>query len=477
MQILSKKSHTAALLAILFLALLVRLYKITTPPLDWHSFRQADTASVSRMYVEKGIDLLHPTYHDVSNIASGKDNLAGYRMVEFPVLNASVAFIVRLMPSFSLDVVSRVQSVVLSLGTLIFLFLLTSGISGKRVGYVTLILGAFLPYFVYYSRAILPEAGMLFFSTGALYFFFSWAHEKKLWQYVLSLLFLSLALLMKPFVLFLFPVFFAIWFIYTKKIISAITTFLLLILAVGPMLWWRQWILQFPSGIPASDWLYNGDGIRFRPAWFRWLFFERLTKLILGYVGVVFLPLSVYAAHKREVFIYGAWWGGVLIYLSVIATGNVRHDYYQNLLVPIILITVARGVCVLESFIRKKLSPAYSFTATLLLVIAMLSLSWYRVKEYYIVNHWEYVRAGAAVQRFTPPDALVIANALGDTQFLYQTHRSGWPIGFSIDKKIELGAKYYITTSKDDEANELRKRFFVIDETDEYLIIDLTHQR
>src|SRR5207302_6010614 len=60
-------------------------------------------------------------------------------------------------------------------------------------------------------------------------------------------------------------------------------------ICVLPLVLWRQWILQYPEGIPANAWLLNGNGIRFRPAFFRWIFYERLTKLISGYLGIVIL--------------------------------------------------------------------------------------------------------------------------------------------------------------------------------------------
>lgn len=470
-------TQNSSILLILFCAFAVRLYKITTPPLDWHSFRQADTASVTRNYVENGIDLLHPTYHDLSNIASGKENPQGYRMVEFPLLNAVSAAVVLLFNLTSVDVVSRLVSVVLSLGTLIFLFALTQKISGKRVALITLIIGSFFPYFVFYSRTILPEAGVVFFSTGALYFFYSWCAQKKWWQYMLSAVLLTFGLLLKPFVLFLFPVFFAIWFTHKRAVSSFFLTLFLLGGAVIPLLWWRNWIQNYPEGIPASNWLFNGNGIRLRPAWFRWLFYERMTKLMLGFVGSIFLPISLFKLKKSELYIYGAWLFGIISYLIIIATGNVQHDYYQNLLVPILLISVARGACMAEAFLRKKFTPAVSLSIVSLLVIFSLTTSWRYVKEFYIVNHWEYVRAGAAVDRLTPLTSKVIAPAFGDTQFLYQTKRSGWPIGYSIDEKIKLGATHYVTTSKDDEANELKKRFTIIEETNEYILIDLTQPK
>ena len=78
------------LIFIILVAFLVRLYRIDNPIADWHSFRQADTASVTREYIENSIDLLRPRYHDLSNIQSGFDNPMGYRMVEFPFINGLI---------------------------------------------------------------------------------------------------------------------------------------------------------------------------------------------------------------------------------------------------------------------------------------------------------------------------------------------------------------------------------------------------
>src|SRR3989344_4354827 len=78
---------------VLVLGFMVRLYKINNPVADWHSWRQADTAAVTRNYVNDGMDLLLPKYDDISSIQSRIFNPQGYRMVEFPIYNAISAVI------------------------------------------------------------------------------------------------------------------------------------------------------------------------------------------------------------------------------------------------------------------------------------------------------------------------------------------------------------------------------------------------
>ena len=120
----------------------------------------------------------------------------------------------------------------------------------------------------------------------------------------------------------------------------------------------------------------------------------------------------------------------------------------------------------------------YSRLLTLLVsafaIVLMLFLSWYDIQGYYQVNNSTMVEAGKVADAILPKDAKVIAPYNGDTAFLYQTRRSGWPIGYSIDEKIKDGATHYVTVVYDDEARALEKQYTVLAKTDKYLIIQLS---
>lgn len=471
---LSSLRNKYALVLIVILAFVVRLHHITNEPLDWHAFRQSDTASVTKEYVKNGIDLLIPQYDDLGNIQSGKENPQGYRMVEFPIINALTASIIQFLGT-PIASTSRLVSVLFSLGSLCTLYYIVDKISGKKTAHATALIFALLPFGIYYSRAILPESPMLFFMLSSFASYFSWLTSRKYRYLFFATLLLSLAFLMKPFVVFMVPALVGmIWFVRGKNTWKEWSLPLMGIIAVLPFLWWRKWIEQFPSGIPANDWLFNGNNIRFRPAWFRWIFWERLTKLICGYVGVLFFPLNFFN-HNKDLIVYGSWWIGAIIYLSVVATGNVQHDYYQALLIPIICITLARGALIALQLLSEKLTKSFAYPIVIFILISAGLLSWNGyIHDYFNINHWDYIDAGKAVDRLTPPDAKVIAPAFGDTMFLYQTNRRGWPIGFEIDKKIKAGATHYITTTYDDEAHMIEKNFTLIERGPNYLLFDLT---
>jgi 4-amino-4-deoxy-L-arabinose transferase-like glycosyltransferase len=447
--------------------------------LDWHSWRQVDTASVTREYVKHGISPLVPRYHDLSNIPSGLENPEGYRMVEFPALNILTAAIIKAAPDLPLVQTSRMVSILLSLGTLISLFFFVKELFGLKTAYLSAFWFAFLPYSIYYSRTVLPEPAMLFAATFSLTTFTYWLKSKHWGWYLTSLLSLALALLLKPFAIFLFPVYGALVFNkFRWQFWRQWSLYLFGALALGPLFAWREWIPQYPAGIPASDWLFNSNGIRLRPAWFRWLFYERVTKLFLGYAGLLLVVGSPFFLTRAQLRIFLAWWAGILSYLILIATGNVHHDYYQVMLTAPMSLTLALGSLVIYRQLAKVINPLVAIVSLVIISSLTLGIAWTQVSGYFNVNHWEYVRAGQAADRLLPEDAKVIAPAYGgDTGFLFQTNRSGWPIGFDIDNKIKQGATHYLTTNYDEEAKDLAEKYFIVEQTEEYLLLDLTSTR
>ncbi len=465
-------------IAVLLLALAVRLYKIDNPIADWHSFRQADTASVTRNFVDKGVNLLVPTYHDNSNIQSGKDNPNGYRMVEFPLYNLLHYSVYQVYPSMGLEVAGRLTSVLLSLVAIYFVFLIGEKLSGFFVGWMAALFMATLPFSIYYSRVILPEPLMIAAILGSYWFLVKMSESsgvKKRWYLLISSLLFAVAILVKPFAIFFaLPNAAIIFRSWAKGELNALDVILFSIIGITPFIWWRNHILSYPTGVPASDWLINSTGIRFRPAWFRWLFSERIGKLILGVYGTTFLMLGLIAKPKNEGVAYWLWALGILLYFSVIAGGNVQHDYYQAITIPYLSFLMAKGAALMLSLSRATYSRLLTIIMTVVVFVSMISLSWYEVKGYYQINNWAIVEAGKAVDELLPKDAKVIAPYNGDTAFLYQTHRSGWPLGYDIEDKMAKGATYYVSVSYDDEARDLEKEYTLVSKNDKYIIIKLS---
>lgn len=475
-----KKIGILILAIIILAAFIVRLYRIDNPVADWHSWRQADTSAVTRNFVKDGIDLLHPRFDDLSNIPSGKENPQGYRFVEFPLYNAAAAGMFNIFNKFSIEMWGRLVTIFSSILSIIFLFLLVRKYLGLRVGLLTAFFFGFLPYNIYYSRTILPDPSMVMAILGGTYFFDRWISQNvirmTLW-YVLAILFTASAFLLKPFALFFtLPIIYLAFRKWGIRLLIKPQLWLFAILTLAPLILWRNWIQQFPEGIPVFDWLFNENDIRFKGAFFQWIFADRIGRLILGYWGLALLVLGfIRKLNQKEGLFFLSFIASSLIYLFVMAGGNVKHDYYQILIIPTLAIFLAKGADLLLSAPREFFSRITCYLLLVTCLLFMFSFSWYFVRDYFNINNEEIIKAGKIVDQLTPKDAKVIAPYGGDTAFLYQTNRRGWPVFYkSIEDFVKSGANYLIIanpTKSDFEG--FGKMFPVVASSKDYLLLSL----
>ncbi len=460
------------LLGLLALAFFLRLYKIDNPVADWHSWRQADTAAVARNFIKFGFDPLRPRYDDISNIATGFDNPLGLRMVEFPIYQLIGAGLFSLIGVFSIEIWLRLVSILAAVGSVYLIYKIGERLINNRFGLVAALIFAILPYSVYYGRTILPESLAVFFALAALYTFTIIPNRA-----ILSAVFASLALLVKPTSGFIIvPITYLAYHKYGLwRIIKTPLTYIYLFIVLVPFALWRNWIGQFPEGIPAYTWLLNGDGIRLKGAWFYWLFGERIAKLILGYWGIFLLGLGIISKQKQKKGWFFHWLGaGALLYMIIFATGNVKHDYYQIIILPAIAFYTALGVEYILLNLNRLSNKYFVLMFSCFIAFLTLALSWHEIRSYYWINNPVIVEAGKSADKILPADAKVIASYGGDTSFLYQTNRQGWPIGFEIEDKIKKGATHYVSINPTGPEEEmLKENYRVLKETNKYLVIEL----
>ena len=465
---------------ILILGFVVRLYKINNPIADWHSWRQADTASVSRIYLEKGIDLLLPRYHDVSGIQSGIKNPEGIRMVEFPFYNALNAILAGAFTNISLEVWARLITISCAIITAFFLYLIGKRVLGKWAGLLTAFFYLLIPYNIYFTRVILPDPMGVMFGVVSLWSFLEFTRSDKKYLLITSAIFFAMALLIKPYLgFYLFPIIYLALkkygmksFFKNKKLI--IGTIIYLAVVFVPFFIWRGWVAKFPEGIPFYKWAFNGNLIRFKPSWWYWIFGERLGHLILGSLGVVPFVFGVLNTKVKNLFVQ-VFLGGALFYVAAVAGANVMHDYYQILTIPAIALALASGAVYLW-----KAEHFNVFLRRIVLVVSigvMLITGWNQMVGNFNVNHPEIVEAGAEVNKITAKEALIVAPYNGDTAFLYQTGRSGWPaIDDSIDNIIANGADYYVSVDLGSpDTKMIESRFKTLKKTDRFIIVDLVN--
>ena len=485
-----EKGYLYVLILILIGGFIFRLYRIDNPVADWQSWRQADTSAVTRNFVEHGFDLLHPRMNNISNVQSGLDNPQGYFFAEFPIYNATSASLYLIFHGFTLEEWERIVTDFSSLIAALFIYLLVKRHSNKKAALFSAAFYAFIPYDIYYGRVILPDPSMNMAILGGIYFFDLWIEErlkikdkrlkiipKSLLFYILTIVFTALAFLLKPYSLFyLLPMAVLVYNKWKWKFFLKWQLWLFMIISVLPLVWWRTWMLQYPAGIPANAWLFNGNGIRFHPAFFRWIFYERITKLISGYVGVIFLLVGSWSIwkDKKERLFFISFIVSSLAYLCTIATGNVQHDYYQIPIMPTVAMCMGLGAVWLVSLIQKRASIKLAYGIVIVGMLLSFYIGWQEIQPYFDIDNPSIIAAGKAVQELTAKNALIIANYNGDSAFLYQTDRQGWAsYEHDLPTLHKMGAHYLVLANPTASDMVFAKDYKVLVHTSQYVIFDL----
>lgn len=135
--------------------IIVRLFYISDPLLDFHSFRQTQTAITAYYLAQNDLSLSSLLFYETP--------VLGYPWqipMEFPLYQYIGALIFKVLNIFAdtkLDLVLRLESILLFFGTSFFLFKLTRITTSREVAVWTLILYLISPFSIEWSRDAMIE--------------------------------------------------------------------------------------------------------------------------------------------------------------------------------------------------------------------------------------------------------------------------------------------------------------------------------
>jgi len=317
-------------------------------------------------------------------------------------------------------------------------------------------------------------------TLGGIYFFSKWIDSlrfkneiRKYLYFLFTIIFLASALLLKPLAVFFFlPI---VWQSFEKwrlSVFKRLDLWIIAILSASPLLFWRLWMLKYPAGIADSTWLFEGS-LRFKGAFFYWIFANRIGDFILGFWGLPILVMGIIKKNKNSFFL--SFLASCLLYIFIVARGNVQHSYYQIPIIPTIAIFLALGSEFLLNPPKQYFSKLITYPVFIFSIFLMFSFSWKNVRDYYNVQNPSVLAAGAAVDRLTPKDAKVVAPYDGDTTLLYYTKRKGWA-SFSkpLPGLIKAGASYLVLVNPKKQDYGIGETYKIIASSPQYLIFDLT---
>lgn len=460
-----RKVVLALLFAGLGLIVAFQATGITDPLIDGHAWRQTDTAAMARNFYRHGFRLLYP---QIDWGGSGP----GYVESEFPLVPFLAAVAYRLFGTH--DFVGRIIGVLFSLGTGVMVFLLAKHYFGCRAASLAVWGLAASPLFLFFGRAFMPEAAMLFFSVALIYAFSVWMERGGWGWFAAAAVAGSLAFLLKiPSLYLLWPVA-ALSFVKWrwKTLIRKELWLLGTVMILPAVLWYLHAAqLRHQTGLTFGIWDFGQDkwgnlAIWSDPAFYA-LLWTRLHQEVITATGLFFAAIGLLLPgrdlRQREGHVLLLCWAGsIALYVLVVANGNKIHQYYQLPLAPVFAIGVGRALdwvgrswkAMDLRIENRRVGQLLGWLSVVLLVGIMVWPSWQFANDNYrrlpmAVNALLY-EAGRSIQEITQPDdLLLVAYDEGRMpELLYYADRRGWRFDLiacnakEIEAKASLGAKY-----------------------------------
>ncbi len=435
-----------ALLLILLLAAGLRLISIDTALVGTHAQRQADTAAIARNFHVESHGLFWPQ-------VDWRGDGPGWIECEWPLMPWLVSLAYGIVGVH--EAIGRLFSLLCSVAMIFFVYRLVHRTIDERTAQFSAFFLAILPSSVFFGRVFMPEPLMLVSAAIGIDAFARFADTGRRRDLAVSVLFMSVACLVKLPALHLgAPILYLAWLKERSGLLARPWFYLYGVAVLTPVAAWYAHAAQLgaESGLTFGIWLPGAD------KWANWAlvtsaeFWERillyyLAKLHLTFAGVPLL-IAGFALRRRrpEEWLFDAWLAGSLVYLVIVGRGNYVHNYYQLPLVLPAAVMMAKPCARFAAWpwnIRTARRPlAAACVGLALLVIPVVSAN---RGERLFGREWkqEALTLGTAerVRRLTEPGDLVIVAELGNTELLYYADRKGWVTGLDRLPPSEVEAR------------------------------------
>jgi 4-amino-4-deoxy-L-arabinose transferase-like glycosyltransferase len=405
------------LLLIIAGAAIFRFYKINSPILDLYPVRQEMCAMIARNFLSNGFNFFRPQL----DWFGSQDSVWS---MELPLISYLTALLYKFFGVREL--LGRVVAVIFSLGSIVLYYKFLRLFFKEKVALLAAFFFSFTPLNVYFSRTFMPESLMLFFCVGMYYYFCLWLKNDRLHTLLLSSIFAALALLSKPFTVFLWP-----------------SMLYLLIIKYGKRVFfsYRIWILLAISFLPAVFWYMRSELSLYKhlePFWpilASHKFYERIfisfSLFLTTPVGLPLLFLGlILKNHSKEDYFFHICFVSLIGFLFVNAFRNLGHYYYQLPFVIVTSIFMAKGLEYLgnRNFYQESIfsRAGDNYAGIISIVILALFLAGIlSIRPFYNWNKNTYL-ASKFLDRTLPRHALLIAGRCTQEAPLYYTNRKGW---------------------------------------------------
>lgn len=435
---------TIFILLLLFLSRIPHIGNATAEAGDY--WRQTDTESMARNFVEKKFNIFYPQMNY-------DGPLPNYVQLELQLTTFLIAILYK---AFGYHYwLARLVPIGFFITSAFYLFRIAEKLYSTRQAWVTLLIYGALPLNLFFSRAIMPEAALLCFFTGAYYYFIKWIEDERLSTLLLAALFTCLAISQKVPAAFLGLAMLLLCLTkYKARFILRWDLWLFAVISLVPNLIYYLWSYyhaewKFVSGI-ATRHIFPKSATAFLAPEALEFYKVNLVEAF-GPVPLIFaaagLVLVVLKKDKFTLF----WLLSIVLEVLVIVS-VIRFKYYLIMLGPIIALLA--GIAIALPWKYYKLGGIVSI-ALAILVFNSSSLS--EQKNFVEVRN-RLDGAEILVQQTQKEDLIVIGTY--DPALLSISGRAGWRANVQhnaytpqdpkadIDYYIRNGAKYFLVYKK-----------------------------
>ncbi len=425
--ILGEARPPRALWWILAAGFTLRFFHSDAPLLGTNSWRQCDNAMIARNYARGGMKFLEPRV-DWAGRPDG-----GIVQMEFPAYQYGVAVLYRWFGVR--DWIGRWVSLVASVASIGVLFVLARRLGDARAALWGAFFFAIFPLNVYYGRAFMVEAPMMFCLLAGFYAFDRWLEEGRARWWGGAVALIALAGLLK--IVSLWAGLPLLWLAWRRDgwrclLRPALWGATLVILApVGCWYGWSGRMLAASGLSLMGDWRYGTDkwgdwGLASSWAFWNRIVFQRIAEKHLTWPGFAIAGIGLVLARRHREGFWDAWLAGAVIATAIAAPGAYHHEHYQ---LPFVAPgAVLAGRVFAKGFRQRFWLSARAAGLAPLLAAAVVASGWRYLQMCALESRDDSTawRMADVIRKHTRPEDLVIAVDGNDPTVLYHAARRGW---------------------------------------------------
>ena len=488
-----------SILGPLFLvALAIRLYRLDTPPLDFHPTRQYHSALIARSYYYQMQENIPEWQQEVAIMNAQREP-----SLEPPILETIAALSYRVADGEYLWI-PRLASIIFWLVGGIFVYAIALKLSSFEGAVFSVAFFLLLPFTVEASRSFQPEPMLIMFMAIGIYLLILYAESPTVERLIMSAVFSSLAILVKPTSLFFLYGAYVSIILYVKKdwrqlfdrnsILFFSLSFLPALLFYGYGIFiagYMRWKLQ-TSFIPQLLFQFN--------FWDGWL---KRVRIVMGFTAFLGGLLGVLIFQKGwQRFLVLGLWVSYFAYTFTFTYHIHTHDYYHLPLILIVALSLSSCAALISRQIKSESKEWYwqfLFWGTVLAAFILSAGTSVQAKRKIPKLEGEIQIASTIGKIVNHSTQTIVLDEFDGKPLMYHGQFSGiyWPHDYDIrDAKLwnepEMNAEqrfyqlnknnsmdYFIVTDLSELTEQadlndfLRSHFVILVENEDYLIFEL----